>query len=86
MLDEFDKGFKPVLDLVGVRTWAAFAKGASSVGVHVEGDVLHIVPSQNAGAKLGFLSFSGVDVTVKMDSSPAAIGEAVKQAISLCTS
>jgi hypothetical protein len=76
--------FLPMLDLAGVKTWAAFARHASNVQISADADWLIFEPWKNAGAKGGFIPFSGEKVRVRADAPTAAIGEALKKAMALC--
>jgi hypothetical protein len=78
------KSFKPMLDLAGVKTWAAFAKNASNVDVSSDANLLIFEPWKNAGPKGGFVPFPGEKVTVRADAPTAEIGEALKKAMALC--
>jgi hypothetical protein len=84
---ELERGFKPMLDLAGVKTWDAFAKHASSVSIRTDpqSECLIVEPWENAGAKRGFVQIPGKRVRVRMDASPEDIGEAIKKAMQLCT-
>ncbi len=81
---EGEKLFKPMLDLAGVKTWAAFAKNASSVDIRVDDQGLNIEPWKNEGAKMGFVPIPGVSVRTPLASSASEIGVALKKAIALC--
>ena len=73
-----------MLDLAGVKTWAAFAKHASNVYVIAEAEWLTFEPWKNAGPKGGFVPFSGEKVRVRGDAPTAEIGEALQKALALC--
>jgi hypothetical protein len=73
-----------ILDLAGVKSWAAFMRGASYVGVRGEDEWLMLEPSTNAGAKKGFVPISGVSLQIPADSRSDRIGETLKEAIALC--
>jgi hypothetical protein len=79
-----ERTFKPMLDLAQVKSWTAFSKHASNVGIQIADEWLVIEPWKNEGPKRGFVQISGASVKIKADSSPADIGEALKQAMGLC--
>jgi hypothetical protein len=85
-LAELEDRFKPVLELAGVKTWAAFARGASSVAIEedISNEWLIIEPWSNAGPKMGFVPMPGVSVRVRMDAPSEEIGEAIHKAMLLC--
>lgn len=75
---------KPLLELAGVRSWSAFAKGASHVGVSADGDWITFDPSRNAGPRTGFLY--GIPSTLKIpaNSTPEEIGESLIKTLAFC--
>jgi hypothetical protein len=83
---ELETGFKPMLDLAGVKTWAAFARNACNVGIEVDASNqwLIIEPWENVGTKKGFVQIPNVSVRVRIDAPPEEIGEAIKNAMQLC--
>jgi hypothetical protein len=83
---ELENGFRPMLELAGVKTWAAFARNACNVGIEVDASRqwLMIEPWENAGTKRGFVPMPGVSMRVRMDAPPEEIGEAIQKAMQLC--
>jgi hypothetical protein len=79
-----DKGFEPMYDLAGVKSWTAFAKHALSVDFSADDEWLTIQPWKNEGSKQGFVPVSGVSVRVPIQSPLTDIGDAVKRAFALC--
>ncbi|MGD9723221.1 MAG: contact-dependent growth inhibition system immunity protein [Pirellulales bacterium] len=79
-----DRSFDEMLDLAGVKSWAAFAKNALNVGTETDGEWLVIEPWKNEGAKRGFTQIANRNVRVRADASPSEIGAALKSAIELC--
>jgi len=84
-LAELEDRFKPVLELAGVKSWAAFARDASSVAIEADtsNEWLIIEAWSNAGPKMGFAPMLGAFVRVRMDAPPAEIGEAINKAMQL---
>lgn len=84
--DDWGKAFTPMLELAGVKSWAAFARHALNVSIRTDSDTesLIIEPWENAGTKMGFIPISDVSVSVRMDAPPEEIGEAIKKAMQLC--
>ena len=76
----------PLWDAAGVRTWAAFAKGALNCDVYREGKMLRIQPMKNMGVKRGFLTIHEGVRTIPADSTPSVLGDSVLQAIRLAES
>jgi hypothetical protein len=82
-MDEFENEPWPMLELAGVKTWAAFARRAANAGVTKHGDWLAIEPWRNAGAKMGFEPIPGVSFRVRADAPAREIGEAVRKTIAV---
>ena len=82
---EGEKLFDPVLNLAGVKTWAAFSRDATSADFRSDDQWLTLEPWKNAGAKAGFVPIAGTAVRIPIDSSTTDIGEALKDAMALCT-
>jgi hypothetical protein len=80
----WDPVFRPVLDLAGVRTWAAFMRGVPSIDVVSDGEHLRFDPSKNAGARRGYIESSSPSIEILQSSSAQLIGETVRAAIALC--
>ena len=74
----------PIYELAGVKSWAAFKKGASYVAIAADDQWLTISPSRDAGPRSGYLSDVGEDVRIARAFSPHDIGDALIKAISLC--
>jgi hypothetical protein len=85
-VDELETGFKPMLELAGVKSWAAFARHACNVSIRTDSDSRFIIiePWENAGTKRGFVQMPNLSVRVRMDAPPAEIGEAIQKAMQLC--
>jgi hypothetical protein len=83
-LEELEDTFKPMLELAGVKTWAAFARRTLSVGIRADDQWITFEPWENKGAKEGFVSIDGQEVRVRIDSSPAQIGAAIEKAFAVC--
>jgi hypothetical protein len=45
----------PALKLAGVKSWTAFERGATHVGLHADDKSLSFCPSRSAGPRSGFL-------------------------------
>jgi hypothetical protein len=83
-LAELHEEFTPLMELAGVKTWAAFARRASSVVISADNEWLTFEPWENAGTKMGFIPISGVSVKARRDAPAEEIGEALKKAVRLC--
>ena len=83
-LAELDEESTPLMELAGVKTWAAFARRASSVVISADDDWLTIEPWENAGTRMGFIPISGVSVKVRRDAPVEEVGEALKKAMQFC--
>lgn len=71
--------FRPVLDALGVSSYAQYMKGASSVGVAVTEGRLAVTPKRNGGSRTGFVEID--DLTEQLGGvSPMELGEAVLRA------
>jgi hypothetical protein len=83
---ELERGFKPMMDLAGVKTWDAFARRTSSVSIRTDppSEWLIVEPWENAGTKRGFVQMPNLSVRVRMDAPLAEIGEAIQKAMQLC--
>jgi hypothetical protein len=83
---ELERGFKPMMELAGVKTWDAFAKHASSVSIRTDpqSEWLIVEPWENAGTKRGFVQMPNLSVRIRTDAPLAEIGEAIQKAMQLC--
>jgi hypothetical protein len=74
---------QPLLDLVGVRDYAAYMKGTRSIDVDAaetpDGQQMKITPTRNEGARGGFTPIAGKAVTI-IFASPGQLGEAIVRA------
>jgi hypothetical protein len=69
--------FTPVLEALGVRSWAEYARGVRHVHIERRDHVVELTPSRNGGAKEGFVG--NVDlVTVLVDPTAKALGAALR--------
>lgn len=76
--------FDPMLSLAGVASWKEFVTSAARVAVAVDQEMIAIEPFENSGPNDGYTPLPHKNLQLPMDSTPEAIGEAVKQAIRLC--
>ncbi len=83
---ELESGFKPMLDIAGVKTWAAFARQACNVGIRTDtnNQWLIIQPWENVGTKRGFVQIPDIGFRVRADAPPEEIGAAIKKAMQFC--
>ncbi len=83
---QLENGFKPMLELAGVKTWAAFARHACNVGIEADAENkwLIVEPWENVGTKEGFVQIPNVSIRVRADAPPEEIGAAIEKAIKLC--
>ncbi|WP_326557256.1 hypothetical protein [Micromonospora sp. NBC_01796] len=47
--------FAPLLDALGLRSWATYAKGTRHVDIEWDSDELLVSPTRNGGAREGFV-------------------------------
>jgi hypothetical protein len=83
---EADEGFRPMLELAGVKSWAAFARHATNVHLHLDDKWLMIEPWKNAGVRDGFVPIEGVSLRLPLGSAAAKIGEALGKAMEIAQS
>jgi hypothetical protein len=75
------KPIDPVLDALGVRSYAQYMKGTRGVTVRMDDDdVLRITPQRNEGARGGFVPITDKQTVVE-DRSADAIGDAIEVAM-----
>jgi hypothetical protein len=70
--------------LVGVRSYAAFARGAHSVGVSRSEDSLTVHPSENQGSKGGFANKPLLDFDIPLTATDEEVGKAVLEGLNRC--
>jgi hypothetical protein len=70
---------RPVLEVSGLKSWSTFAKGASLVLVHRDGDVVSAAPQQNQGSG-GFAPLAGGDPLTVTGGGPDEVGGLVGRA------
>jgi hypothetical protein len=71
--------FTPVLEALGVRSWAAYARGVRHVHIERQDRVVELTPSRNGGSKEGFVGLT-CDVTRLDDPTAAALATALRTA------
>lgn len=76
--------FKPVLELAGVKTWNQFMLTATCVSIGANDSRITIEPSSNAGPQTGYTPLPDKKFQIPRHSTAKDIGDAVKQAITLC--
>jgi len=69
----------PLLELAGVRSFAAYMQGALSVGITREGETVTIEPTRNEGPRGGFTSLPD-RVQVMQQPSRGDLGKAIREA------
>jgi len=77
----------PRLKAAGVRSEKAFQSGARSVDVERAGRDLQIEPSRNGGTQgdgKGFVPLPELTITLPLNSSAEALGEAVRAGLERC--
>lgn len=50
--------FAPILDALGLRSWATYAKGTRHVDVEGDADVVLVSPTRNGGGREGFVGLT----------------------------
>lgn len=50
--------FAPVLDALGLRSWATYARGTRHVDIERDTDVVLVSPTRNGGAREGFVGLT----------------------------
>jgi hypothetical protein len=72
--------FAAVLDALGLRTWAGYARTVRHAGVGRDGGRITVTPTRNGGAKEGFVDLT--ELSVAFDQPPAEpLGTAVRAAL-----
>lgn len=74
----------PLLELAGVKSWAAFMKNAACLNLEVLGERLKVIPNRNLGPKEGFEPVPGDAVEIPFPSSPGEIGGVLEVALTRC--
>ncbi|QDY07875.1 hypothetical protein FJK98_12435 [Micromonospora sp. HM134] len=70
----------PVLDALGARSYAIYAKGTRHVGVECDADVVLVSPTRNGGAREGFVELT--EHTVRLTTpDDEELGEALRGAL-----
>ncbi|SBT46039.1 hypothetical protein [Micromonospora narathiwatensis] len=72
--------FAPVLDALGLRTWATYAKGTRHVDVEQDAGTVVVSPTRNGGAREGFVGLTEHAVRLT-DPGDAELGEALRAAL-----
>ncbi|WP_320069112.1 hypothetical protein [Micromonospora sp. RTGN7] len=72
--------FAPVLDALGLRSYATYAKGTRHVGVERDADTVLVSPSQNGGARVGFVGLTEYAVRLT-DPGDEELGGALRAAL-----
>lgn len=75
---------EPMVDLAGVKSWQAFAKGAKHCSLEAENERLQIVPQRSLAPNRGFEPILHATVEVSLDAAPEQIGTAVVTAFLAC--
>ena len=84
-VDGSDNSFAPVLAALGLKTYAQYMRGATSVSVDIgDDDILRITPMRNGGAREGFVDMTA-EVSVLLDRSEESLGSAVERAMDLAS-
>jgi hypothetical protein len=69
---------RPMLDMLGLRTYTAYMKGTKSVGVRRDDDKVSITPKHNGGGRRhGFTPILDAKRTLTDDASAELLGAAV---------
>jgi hypothetical protein len=71
----------PLWTAAGVRSWASFVKGAVSCDVYREQGEIKIMPMRNTGRQGGFAEVKENEQVLVDNSSPEALGAAVRKAL-----
>ncbi|EWT01849.1 hypothetical protein N865_08260 [Intrasporangium oryzae NRRL B-24470] len=76
--------FAPVLTALGLRSYAAYARGALHVDLEQHDGTVVVSPSRNGGSREGFVGRADQSLTAKAGDS-GALGTAVRVALGLST-
>ncbi len=79
------KRLQPLLKVAGVRSWSALVRGARSVEIADDGREVVFTPTQNCGAKGGFVELVELEITVSQGVRDSALGASALKALQLCT-
>jgi hypothetical protein len=72
----------PLLKAAGVRSFAAFAKGAKCVEIGLEGETLVFTPTTNGGPREGFLHLN--DRQIRCSATEVEIVRGIRLAFDAC--
>ncbi|MFI9639122.1 hypothetical protein ACIG87_03505 [Micromonospora sp. NPDC051925] len=72
--------FAPVLDALGLRSFASYAKGTRHVDVEGDADAVLVSPTRNGGAREGFVGLTAHTVRLT-DPGDEELGEALRAAL-----
>lgn len=76
---------RPMLDMLGLRSYAAFTKGAKSISVHLDGHAIDITPDHNGGSRDGLTPILEAKRILSDDASAELLGAAVIAAFEQAT-
>lgn len=76
--------FAPVLAALGLRSYAAYARGTLHVDLEQHDGTIVVTPSRNGGLKEGFVGLADQSVTTRSGES-GTLGAAVRAALDLST-
>lgn len=76
---------RPMLDMLGLRSYAAYAKGTKSVSVYLDDHTIDITPDHNDGRREGFTAILEAKRTLTDDASAALLGAEVIAAFERAT-
>lgn len=68
---------QPLVELAGVKSWPAFAKGVRLVAVRLEGADVSVEPKENRGGREGFVAIPDVAIASAPVGDVEQIGRAV---------
>lgn len=79
---------RPLLEMLGLRDYATYARGTRSVGVRADdtpdGEQIKITPKRNGGARNGFTPLKEHQIAFSYD-SPGQLGKALIEAFEHAT-
>jgi hypothetical protein len=79
--DQWKEIQAPMLEAVGVKSWATLAKGTKAVGIEEEGDIISLTPSseysKNGGKNL-------LDKIIRCKKNDENLGSSLLQTFALC--
>lgn len=70
------QNLRPVLKSLKIRSWAALTRGSRSISIVEDGPTITLLPSENKGARTGFIDRPEYKDTLSAEIDDATLGSA----------